>query len=268
LISTTGFQLTVYDLIIAFLFVLIAIGLLRFFKVFFRRLEKRKRLDYGAANSIYQIIKYIIWVIVVAFVLQTIGIDVTVLIAGSAALFVGLGFGLQNLFNDFASGIIILMERTTKVGDVLQLEDGSVGKVVNIGLRVSEIKDRNNIINIVPNSKLVNDKVINWSHTEDLTRFNVAVGVAYGSDVKLVHDLLLKSADKHENIALNPAPFVRFSDFGDSSLMFELYFWTSDSFMVENIKSEIRFSIDQLFREHDVVIAFPQLDVHLDAPLP
>ncbi|MBN2669207.1 MAG: mechanosensitive ion channel [Bacteroidales bacterium] len=263
IIHTGKYQITVYEIIISVVIILLAILGLRLIKSFFRRLENNNKIDSGASSSIFKIVKYIIWVIIISIVLQTYGIDVTVLVAGSAALFVGLGFGLQNLFNDFASGLIILFERTLKVGDIVEFDGGIVGEVINIGLRTSEIKDRNNIIILVPNSKLVNEKVINWSHFDKTTRFSVKVGVAYDSDVEKVKTLLLQAARSHPKIVNHPEAFVRFSNFGESSLDFELFFWTIDNFIVEHIKSDLRFEINKLFRAHKVIIAFPQLDVHI-----
>ena len=263
LISTNNVNITVYDLLVSVFTVFFTILLLKLLSSFFKRLERTDKIDKGAAASIYRIFSYITWVIIISILLQTIGVNITVLIAGSAALFVGLGFGLQNLFNDFASGLIILFERTLKVGDVVELDDGTVGQVLNVKLRVSEILDRDNIRIMVPNSKMVNEKVINWSHVEAKTRFRVSVGVAYGSDVELVQKLLLEAPKINSLVENEPAPFVRFNNFGDSSLEFELYFWTIQSFRVENIKSDIRIEIDKLFRQNNVVIAFPQLDVHL-----
>ena len=130
---------------------------------------------------------------------------------------------------------------------MIELEETIVGRVIRIGIRTSKIKTRDDVVIIVPNSKLVNDNIINWSHMDKKTRFNVKVGVAYGSDVKLVKNLLLKCAVGNHDIYENPIPFVRFLDFGDSSLDFQLFFWVKNSFAVENIKSDLRFSINQCF---------------------
>ncbi len=263
IVSTDKFNITVYDILISFLIIAISVLLLKLLNSFFKKLEKRNKIEIGTGASIYKIIQYIVWLIVFVILLQTMGVNITVLIAGSAALFVGLGFGLQNLFNDFASGLILLFERTLKVGDVVELGDGMVGEVLNINLRVSEIRDRNNITIIVPNSKLVNEKVINWTHVDKNTRFNVKVGVAYGSDLEKVQALLLQASNANKLVERTPEPFIRFNNFGDSSLEFELLFWTNHTFTVENIKSDIRLEIDRLFRENNIVIAFPQMDVHL-----
>jgi len=134
LIKSTHLTINVYDIVVGVFVVFIALLILRLIRSFFKKLESNKKIQEGAGNSIYQIIKYLIWVIVLSIELKTVGIDVTVLVASSAALFVGLGFGLQNLFNDIASGIILLVERTLMEGDVVELEDHTVGKVISINL--------------------------------------------------------------------------------------------------------------------------------------
>jgi small-conductance mechanosensitive channel len=211
---------------------------------------------------LYQLIRYFTWIISILIVFETIGLKITILLAGSAALLVGLGLGLQEIFKDIVSGISILIEGIVKIGDVVELK-GVIGKVKEIGIRASKVETRDNIIVIIPNTQFVNENVINWSHMQKKTRFMVEVGVAYGSNVNLVKDLLLQCASKHTELAKKPNPFVRFTDFGESSLDFQLFFWTDKTFEVENIKSNIRFSIDDLFRANNVVIPFPQRDVHL-----
>ncbi len=263
LISTTNVNITVYDLFISTVIIFTTIILLKLLNSFFKKLEKNAKIEVGVAISINKIISYVTWVIIISLLLQTIGVNITVLIAGSAALFVGLGFGLQNLFNDFASGLILLFERSLKVGDVVELNDGTIGKVISVNLRVSEIVNRDNITILVPNSKLVNDNVINWSHNEKLTRFKISIGIAYGSDLQLTQKLLLDATRINTFVKLKPEPIVHFSNFGDSALEFDLYFWTTRSFRVEKIKSDIRLEIDKLFRENNIIIAFPQMDVHL-----
>ena len=129
-------------------------------------------------------------------------------------------------------------------------------------MRTSKIQTRDDFIIIVPNHKLISDNIINWSHLRTKTRFNIKVGVAYGSDTNLVKTILLKCAENRPEIASTPEAFVRFTDFGDSSLDFQLFFWTSETFSVEHIKSNLRFIIDQEFKTHGIRIPFPQRDVH------
>ena len=146
---------------------------------------------------------------------------------------------------------------------MVELDDGEIGKVKEITFRTTKIETRDNIILIVPNSKFLDSNVINWSHIQKRTRFYVQVGVAYGSDVELVEKVLLESTNNHKDISKTPKPFVRFYDFGSSSLDFQVYFWTDKSFEVENIKSDLRFEIDKQFRKNKIQIPFPQRDVHI-----
>jgi small-conductance mechanosensitive channel len=226
-----------------------------------RKIE-RESLDYGKGKSIIQITKYVIWIAGILIAIGAMGMKLTFFIASISALLVGVGFGLQNIFNDFFSGIILLFDGSIKVKDIVQVGD-IVGRVLDIGVRTTKVLDRDNIILIIPNSKFTSDNVINWSLHDQKTRFNVPVGVAYGSDVQLVKNVLLKCAEKVKGIELVPPPFVRFEDFGNSSLDFRLFFWSSKSFHVENIRSELRFQIDAAFRANKITIPFPQRDLHI-----
>lgn len=263
LFETGDFVLSYYNLLLALIIIVITVFALKGTRRIFRRLVNRNVFDSGTSHSIYLIVKYILWIIVVIILIDSFGFSVSILIASAAALLFGVGLGLQELFNDVASGIIILVERSVKVNDVIELENKMIGRVVGIGLRTSKIQTRDNVVTIVPNSKLVNDQVINWSHMEKKTRFHVDVGVRYGSNVELVTKVLLECAYEHPLIMNIPKPFVRFEDFGDSSLDFQLYFWTNESFLVENTKSDLRYKIDKIFREKGIEIPFPQRDLYL-----
>lgn len=245
------------------LILIITYVIIRIIKRIIHKQEIRKRMEPGQLHAIFQIIKYFLWVIAIAIILDTLEIEITILLASSAALLVGLGLGLQQIFQDFVSGIALLFEGTIKVGDIVEIEGGVVGRVREIGLRTSKIETRDNIILIVPNSKFISDNVINWSHLEKKTRFFVKVGVSYGSNVALVTEVLLSCAGEHKKISNEPVPFVRFTDFGESSLDFELYFWSTETFRVENIKSELRYQIFAEFAKNKIQIPFPQRDVHL-----
>lgn len=263
LIETGSYSLSVYHLLLTLIIIAIARFTLALIKRLFRRQEKKKALEIGKSRAIFQIVKYVIWIITILLILDSLGIRITFLLASSAALLVGLGLGLQQLFQDFISGITLLIEGTLKVGDIVETTDGEVGKVKEMNLRTSKVETRDNIILIVPNSRLINDTVINWSHTNTTTRFGISIGVAYGSDVEKVTRLLLQCANEHSDIVEKPEPFVFFRDFGSSSLDFELMFYTNTTFRVERIKSDLRFEIDRLFRENNITIPFPQRDVNL-----
>jgi len=263
LIETKDFDVTVYEILIILLLLVSTILLMRVLKRVFRARERRKEFDPGRSHAILQILKYVVYIAVILISLEIVGIKITLLLAGSAALLVGLGLGLQQIFQDIMSGIAILFEGSLKVGDIVEIQDNIIGRVIEIGLRTSKIETRDNIIMVVPNSKFVTDIVINWSHMEKKTRFHIDVGVAYGSDVEKVSKVLLQCAEDINKISKTPAPFVRFSDFGNSSLDCQFYFWTTETFQVEYIKSEIRYKIDSAFRANGIHIPFPQRDVHI-----
>ena len=267
LISTDNLTVSVYSVVLALAIIGITLLITGLVKRLFKRLIAKNRIDRGTGMSVFTLVKYFIWVIILVLILDTFGVKISILLASLAALLVGVGFGIQQVFSDVASGILILIEQNLKVSDVIQLDDGTVGRVTSIGLRTSKIETRDDIIMIVPNSRFVMDEIINWSHMETNTRFHVNVGVAYGSDVELVKKSLLECAEKHSDISHFPQPFVRFNDFGNSSLDFQLYFWVHKTFKVENIKSDLRFSIDKIFRENKIQIPFPQRDVHFKTPL-
>ena len=268
LIETKDFDVTVYEVLIILLIFIFTALLMRVIKRVFRVREKRKELDSGRSHAFLQILKYVIWLAVILISFETVGIKLTLLLAGSAALLVGLGLGLQQIFQDIMSGVAILFEGILKVGDIVEIKENIIGRVIEIGLRTSKIETRDNIIMVVPNSKFVTDIVINWSHIEKKTRFHVDVGVAYGSDVEKVSKALLQCAEDQKNISPSPKPFVRFNDFGNSSLDFQLFFWTTATFSVEFIKSEIRYKIDAAFRKNGINIPFPQRDIHIKSMVP
>ena len=212
--------------------------------------------------ALYNILKYTIWIIVLILSLEIIGFDITLLIASSTALFVGIGLGLQQIFNDFVSGFFLLFERSIEEGDIVEV-DGNLGKVEKINLRTSLILTPDNIVMIVPNSKFISHNMVNWSHNEDKTRFRLAVGVAYGSDVQLVVKTLQTCLKTHPKILNTPESTILFKNFGDSSLDFECLFWTNEPYLGIFIKSDLRIAIDSAFRKHNISIPFPQRDVHI-----
>jgi small-conductance mechanosensitive channel len=263
LIETKDFDVTVYEILIILIILIFTMFFMRVLKRVFRARVKKKEFDSGRSHAILQILKYVVTIVIILVSFEIVGIKLTLLLAGSAALLVGLGLGLQQIFQDIMSGIAILFEGSLKVGDIVEIQDNLIGKVIEIGLRTSKLETRDNIIMVVPNSKFVTDIVINWSHIEKKTRFHIDVGVAYGSDVDKVTRVLLQCAEDNKKVSSSPLPFVRFNDFGNSSLDFQLYFWTIETFQVEQIKSDIRYKIDAAFRANKVQIPFPQRDVHI-----
>lgn len=226
----------------------------------FNRYYTRKQLDQGSQYAANRLFTYFAYFFGVIMVLKIAGLDLVGLWAGAAALLVGIGIGLQQTFNDLICGIIILFERSVKVGDVVDINN-TIGTVRKIGTRTSMVETRDKIIVFVPNSKLIGDYVVNWSQGERRARFHITVGVAYGSDTDLVKKLLVTAAREHREVLKFPAPWVRFLSFGDSSLDFDLIFASKEFLRIEDVKSDIRFAIDQAFREHDIEVPFPQHDL-------
>lgn len=257
------FSISVYNiLIIILIFVAVKVVMKSLEILINRKLSAQGGANEGQGKSIIQIAKYIAYILAGFVTIKSLGLDISIIGAFFATLGIGLGFALQDLFKDIISGIIILFERNVKVGDILEV-DGLVGNVKEIKLRTSLLRTRDGIYIVIPNSKILNEKVINWSANNKITRFSVPVGVAYGSDVKKVEELLLKSVENHSKVTKRPAPIVVFNDFGDSALLFEIWFWTSDTWSIEITKSEIRFEINRLFLESNIQIPFPQRDIRI-----
>lgn len=263
ILSVGKYTIQVYSLLTAAAIIVVTYLILWIIKLALFRKRKSNDYDKGNTYALFQIIKYIIWVLAIGLLLETIGVKVTVLIAGSAALLVGVGLGLQQTFNDIISGIILLSERSIKVGDILEIDEDIV-TIQDIGLRTSKGLNRDEISIIIPNSLITTNKVINWSHQSKKTRFKINVGVAYGSDVNLVLKVLKESTLMHPDIYDSNSVEVRLSDFGNSSLDFQILFYSHSIFRIERVKSDIRRNINQKFLENKITIPFPQMDVHFD----
>lgn len=212
--------------------------------------------------SIFLIAKYIVWVISILVILEVIGVHITVFLVGSTALVVVLGLGLQNIFKDLISGLFLLFEGAIKIGDVIEV-DGVVGRVVEINLRNSHIITRDDVTMVIPNSKFIMERTVNYSSNDEASRFMVNVGVAYGTDVEKVISILEHTMRENDKILGIPSPFVRFTDFGESALMFEMIFWSKEAFTIDNVKSDLRRSVYRKLMENNIVIPFPQRDLHI-----
>tara|TARA_R100001369_G_scaffold75971_1_gene105066 strand:+ start:2681 stop:3538 length:858 start_codon:yes stop_codon:yes gene_type:complete len=261
LISIGDYKVKVYSLVIILLILLITKVIVQLIKKALFRRYKGVHFDTGNTYALYQIIKYVIWVIAIGFILESIGIKLTLFLAGSAALLVGVGLGLQQTFNDIISGIILLSEKSIKINDILEI-DGDIVEIQEIGLRTSRGLNRNDISIIIPNSLITTNKVINWSHQKKKTRFKIGVGVAYGSDVDLVVRILEESVLEHPDFEDGKTIEGRFVNFGNSSLDFEVLFFSENVFRIEKVKSDIRKIINRKFSENKIVIPFPQMDLH------
>ncbi len=213
-------------------------------------------------DSIFKYVNYSAYLIIAFILLHNAGVNLTTVFAASAALFVGIGFALQDFFKDIIGGITILTDKSIQVYDVIEI-NGKVGRVFDVKLRSTRIVTRDDKILIIPNHLFLQDIIHNYTQNHTQTRESVNVGVAYGSNTQLVRELLLNCAASQENILKKPEPNVLFNDFGESSLDFGLNFFVKDSFTSPRIKSELRFAIDKAFREHNITIPFPQRDLHI-----
>lgn len=234
----------------------------------FRRLLKRvilskTSLDRGQQEAIAAVTGYVVILLGLIIGLQASGFDLSALAVIAGAVSIGIGFGLQNIANNFISGLIILAERPIKVGD--RIEVGNVtGEVVKISARSTSVLTNDDVTIIVPNSEFISNRVINWSHSAPRVRFHIPVPAAYGVDARLVEKALLEVAAENPNVRKDPPPVVRFKEFGDSSLNFELYVWTSVLLHRQGrLRSELNFAIYEKFKTLGIQIPFPQRDLHL-----
>jgi small-conductance mechanosensitive channel len=263
ILSYKSFNLTVFNIGLIILIYFISWLVLKLFRTFMdRSIRRRDWMERSTMYALEKLAAYFAYTIATAIALESVGINLTLVLAGSAALLVGVGLGIQQIFNDFTSGLILLFGGTVKVGDIVEFNQ-TVGRIIEIDFRTSKIKTRDGITIIVPNSKLVSDNVINWTTMDDLTRFNVKVGVAYGSDTELVRSILTDVAKAHPAVDQAMPVKVQFKDFGNSSLDFEVFFWARNSWEIEFVRSDIRFKVDEAFRAQNIRIPFPQRDVHI-----
>ena len=222
----------------------------------------RFSLPRGVPGTISILSSYLIIGLGIIVAVMSAGIDLNSFALLAGALGVGIGFGLQNIVNNFISGLILIFERPIQIGDAVQVEDLS-GRVMHIGIRSSTIKTWDGAEVIVPNGNLISNKLINWTLSDQQRRIDIKVGVAYGTDVNLVMETLLNCAKQNEKLLTYPAPYVLFNDFGESSLDFELRCWTADFASWVELRSNLRVAIDKAFKEKNIEIPFPQRDLHL-----
>jgi len=222
-----------------------------------------KNIDHGAAASLQRIGIYCLWLLFALFSVNLLGISLTNFAVIAGGLSVGIGFGMQAIISNFISGLILLFDRAIQPGDVIEV-NGVWAKVMSVNIRNTEVQTFDNAKIFLPNSTLIANQVTNWTHRNDVRiRRDVAVGVAYGSDVQLVKKLLLAAAVEHPAVLSSPEPMVLFSNFGSSSLDFTLRFWVRHVDFGLSSCSDIRESIDAKFRENNVEIPFPQMDMHV-----
>ena len=226
------------------------------------RAMAKTQIDPGVRNSLSRFSRYGVMAVGIMVALDAMGISLNSLAAVGAVLMVGIGFGLQNVTQNFISGLIILLERPIKVGDLVEVH-GVTGKVISIGLRSTIVETRDEVSVIVPNGQFISEQVVNESHSSGKVRLHIEAGVAYGSDPRLVERALLEVAAGHSKVLDRPVPRVQFCGFGDSSLNFVLLAWTHDIWGGDFVRSDLRFAVEAKFREHGITIPFPQRDLHI-----
>ncbi|MFY0605188.1 MAG: mechanosensitive ion channel [Cyclobacteriaceae bacterium] len=256
---------TIVYMLVAFL--ILNILAKRIKKLLVENILVKANVEQGVRTTVGTVTRFVIVFVGTTVIIQTAGIDLTALTLVVGTLGVGIGFGLQNITDNFISGIIILFEKPIKVGD--RIEVGEIqGNVIAISFRATQVLTNDNISVIVPNSEFISSRVINWSHNNRNIRFKIPVGVSYNEDPQKIKSILMKVADENKNVLKDPEPSVLFDEYGDSSLNFILAVWTSTyTDRPRVLKSELYYEIFKEFKKHNVEIPFPQRDIHIKTPL-
>lgn len=269
LFQVGGYKITLFQLVIVPLLVILGFILLRFFNQRIAVRLQKNNVNADAIHLFRRIFFVVGSVILVVTTLDILNIPLTAFAFVSGAIAIGVGFGAQNIINNFISGWILMWERPIKIGDFLEVDSTTRGTVEAINTRSTRIRRVDGVHLLVPNSYLLENIVVNWTLVDKLARNVIRIGVAYGSPVKKVAQLIEQAVKHDEHVLEEPKTVVVFEDFGDNALIFDVYFWIyADAEKdLRLIRSDIRFRIDELFNQHDIVIAFPQRDVHIDGKL-
>lgn len=267
-LSLGDHQLTVGQILFASILLILGFFLARWLekKLSARLIERRVRAE------VVHLIRRVFYILVIAILgitaLDLLNVPLAAFAFISGAFAIGVGFGAQNIISNFISGWILMWERPVRIGDWVEI-DGMVGVVEEINTRSTRLKRIDGVHLLLPNSKILEDTVINWTRVDNVLRSEVRVGVSYSSDVVLVKKLLEQVASEYDVILSEPEPRVVFEDFGESSLVFDVYFWIdmSEGRSLRGTRSELRFRIAKIFEENGIIIAFPQQDVHIDGSI-
>ena len=259
-----GAQITVGQVVLTILFVVVSLVAVWWLQKLIGRQLVKAKVDPNVAQTIQRVLFYSLLVVVFIMTLGLLNVPITALAFISGAIAIGVGFGAQNIINNLISGWILMSERPVRIGDFVEIDDNR-GVVEVIGNRSTRIKRIDGVHLLVPNSQMLERVVINWTLVDRDFRTTVRVGVAYGSPVRQVEELLYRAVDEQKEVLEKPAPLVVFEDFGDSALIFDVFFWchAGSERELRAVRSDVRFRITELFDEHGIVIAFPQRDVHL-----
>ena len=268
-IFSEGRYTTPLKMIIALIVLFVSFFAARHIKTLLEeKVFSRLPIERGIKHALSTLSRYFVIGIAVLIGLNMAGIPLQSLTFFAGAFGIGIGFGMQNIINNFVSGIILLFERPMRVGDVITLDDGSVGTVDKLSVRSTTITTADGITVIVPNSKFVDSKITNLTHPKSAARGCVKVGVAYGSNTAQVRDCLMSVAKQNPNVRADREPVVRFAAFGDNSLNFELYFWVDDATKRAPTLSELNFAVDDAFRKNNIEVAYPQRDIRIRNAVP
>jgi len=259
-----GAEITVGQIVLTILFVVVALVAVWWLQRLVGRQLVKAKVDPNVAQTIQRVLFYSLLVVVFIMTLGLLNVPITALAFISGAIAIGVGFGAQNIINNLISGWILMSERPVRIGDFVEIDEHR-GVVEIIGNRSTRIRRIDGVHLLVPNSQMLERVVVNWTLVDKDFRTTVRVGVAYGSPVRLVEELLYRAVDEQKEALKKPAPLVVFEDFGDSALIFDVFFWchAGSERELRAVRSDVRFRITGLFDEHGIVIAFPQRDVHL-----
>jgi potassium-dependent mechanosensitive channel len=260
-----SFRVSIISLFLLGLVICIAAIISRYIRhLLQKRVLPRFRIEIGLQYTLLRLVHYLIISVGVLYAVKVgFSVDLTSVAVILGFLSVGIGFGLQYVASDIASGFILLFERPVRIGDWIELDGGIQGRVKNISLRSTMILTNENMAVIIPNSKLVQNKFVNFSYGDRRVRLNIPVGVAYTTDLKKASEALLEAAQSVEEVLLEPAPQVHFAGFGDSSIELQIRVWIDEPRDQAIIRSRVNFAIDRSFREHGIEIPFPQRDLHI-----
>jgi small-conductance mechanosensitive channel len=260
-----NFKFSAASLILLVVVIILAIALSRYARSLLKRkVLPRLNLDSGIQYALLKIAHYVIVILGVLYALKIgFGVDLTNVAVVLGALSIGIGFGLQYIAADVVSGFILLFERPIRVGDRIKLKEDLEGRVDAISIRSTVIITNENVAVIVPNAKLLQNELINFSYGNQTVRLNIPVPVAYGSDIEKVSAALIEAAQSVEEVLNSPPPRPHFAGFGDSALDFEIRLWINEPHRHPEIRSKVYFQIDRLFRHYQIEVPFPQRDLHL-----
>ena len=268
LLTVSDQAITVGDILLIPVVLILGVLLTRWVARLLTRRLISKNTDPNVVHLLQRVFYVVAMAIMIVTTLDLINVPITAFAFLSGAIAIGFGFGAQNIINNFISGWILMWERPIRIGDFLEVE-AAKGVVEEINTRSTRILRIDGVHLLIPNSKLLENTVVNWTLIDSLVRTSVTVGVAYGSPAKKVAELILQATTEQKNIADKSAPIVTFEDFGDNALMFEVTFWMDSNSEggLRVMRSNIRFRLEELFEQHNIVVAYPQRDIHIDGSL-